>query len=397
MAARCLSVLEEGLVIVENGVSRTQDGLIILDDLFPSLATAFRIAEINAILSHFPSAVAYSSWPSRRGFHNYAASYPRLARRVRRFSALRRLRGSAAYVVFLHNVFGFLEKIEEAHLPFIFELYPGGGFYLNEPASDAKLRRVFESPLFRKVIATQRITRDYLLEKKLCDEHKIEFIYGGVLLSDSLSDIRNHRARYGSEKETIDICFVAEKYMLSGADKGYDRYIECAHILCRRYPQTRFHVVGNFTQGDLDVRALGDQITFYGFRFTPFFPQFYSRMDIILSPNIPFVLCPGKFDGFPTGGCVEAALCGTAMFVTDELGMNEQRFRDGEEIVIISREPKEIAEAIEEYISNPGRLASLGQNGQRAVRRFFSLEAQMPPRFRVLSDLLTGASRGLGS
>jgi glycosyltransferase involved in cell wall biosynthesis len=300
-------------------------------------------------------------------------------------------------VVFLNNIFSYLGRIEEARLPFVFELYPGGGFHLNDPASDARLRRVFDSPLFRKVIATQSITRDYLLQKKLCEEQKIEFIYGGVLSSDSLYDIPSQRALYGSGKETIDICFVADKYMPRGADKGYDRYIECAHILCRRYQQARFHVVGNFTQADVDVSALGDQITFYGFRFTPFFPPFYSRMDIILSPNVPFLLYPGKFDGFPTGGCIEAALCGTAIFATDELGMNEGRLKDREEIVLISREPDEIAETVGKYVADPSRLAALAQNGQRAVRQLFSLDAQMTPRLRVLSDLLSSASGGFGS
>jgi len=396
-AASCLSVLEEGLVIVENGVGRNQERLIVLDDLFPSLATAFRIAEINAILSHFPTAVVYSSWPSRRGFRNYATSYPGLAHRVRRFSPSRRLRGSAAYVVFLNNIFSYLERIEEARLPFVFELYPGGGFGLNEPTSNARLQRVFGSPMFSKVIVTQSIAREYLLQKKLCEEQKIEFIFGGVVSSDSLHDIPSQRARYGLDKETVDICFVADKYMPRGVDKGYDRYIECAHALSGRYPEARFHVVGNFTEVDVDVSALRDRITFYGFRFTSFFPRFYSRMDIILSPNMPFVLSPGKFDGFPTGCCIEAGLCGTAVFATDELGMNEERLRDGEEIVIISPEPQQIAETVGEYIANPEQLASLGQNGQRAIRRLFSLDVQMSPRLRVLSDLLTGASRSLGS
>jgi len=119
-------------------------------------------------------------------------------------------------------------------------------------------------------------------------------------------------------------------------------------------------------------------------------------MDVILSPNIPFVFARGAFDGFPTGCCIEAALCGTAVFATDELGMNEGRLKDGEEIVVISREPEEIAETVGRYISNPEALASLAQKGQGAIGRLFSLDAQMTPRLRVLSELLGGASRGFG-
>ena len=108
--------------------------------------------------------------------------------------------------------------------------------------------------------------------------------------------------------------------MPRGVDKGYDRFIATARILRGRHPEVRFHVVGNFTEEDVEITDLHDCITFYGHRFTPFFPDFTRRMDIILSPNIPFMFKPGAFDGFPTGCCIEAALCGTAVFASDELG-----------------------------------------------------------------------------
>jgi glycosyltransferase involved in cell wall biosynthesis len=206
-----------------------------------------------------------------------------------------------------------------------------------------------------------------------------------------LHDNSGCRISYGLGKTTLDICFVANKNVPRGADKGYDRFIDAARILSRRHAQVRFHVVGQLTEQDIEVADLGDKITFYGHQPTSFFPQFHGRMDIILSPNIPFALYAGAFDGFPTGACVEAALCGTALFVTDELGMNDGYFKDGEEIVIISREPEQIADRIGEYISEPERLSSIGQKGQRAARRLFSLEVQMAPRVRVLSNLMTSS------
>jgi glycosyltransferase involved in cell wall biosynthesis len=179
--------------------------------------------------------------------------------------------------------------------------------------------------------------------------------------------------------------------MPGGMDKGYDSFISCARILGGRKPEARFHVVGDFTEDDMEIGDLRGRIRFYGHQFTPFFPEFYSRMDLILSPNAPFLFASGAFDGFPTGCCIEAALCGTAMFVTDELGMNDARLKDGEEVVIISRKPKQIAELVEKYTADPERLAHVAENGQRAIRRIFALEAQMAPRLRVLSELLTAA------
>ena len=394
-ASLCFSTLGRGLSLAESVFEQNKERLVILDEIFPSLLTGFRIAEFNAILRHFPSAIVYSSHTRWSSFRGYSSLYPDLANQIRRFSPHMRLNGTAAYVVFLHNIAGYLEKIEQARLPFVFELYPGGGLNLNEANSDAKLSRVFASPMFRKVIVTQNITRDYILRKKLCRRDQIEFVFGVVVSSNVLSDSPDARFRYGINKNSLDICFIANRYIPGGLDKGYDRFIASARILSKRHPEARFHVVGQFTEEDCDAADLRGKITFYGHRPTTFFPGFHSRMDIILSPNVHSVLGPGAFDGFPTGCCIEAALCGTAMFVTDELGMNEGYLKDGEEIVIISREPDQIADTIGKYIHDPGQLSSIAQRGQKTVRRLFSLDVQMPPRLRVLCDLL--ASRNSSS
>lgn len=375
--------------MLENLVVRNAERLIILDDFFPNLVTAFRVAEINFLLSHFDTAIAYSTYPDRRAFQAYSGCYPQFADRVRKFHPLRHLKGSVSYAIFLNNIFGFLRYLERAQLPFVFELYPGGGFRLDDPVSDAHLRCVVESPLFRKVVVTQKTTRDYLLCKKFCRSDQMEFIFGGVMPSDSLRQMPDHTVCYGFNKKNLDICFVAYKYTPRGEDKGYDRFIECARLLYGRHPEIRFHVVGNFTEHDIELGELRDSIKFYGVQFTPFFPQFYSRMDLILSPNIPFLLAPGAFDGFPTGCCVEAALCGTAMFVTDPLGMNEGRLKDDEEVVIIPSEPEQIARIIERYMFEPAKLTLLAQNGKRAVQKLFALDVQMAPRLLVLERLLS--------
>jgi glycosyltransferase involved in cell wall biosynthesis len=387
---RLRAVANAAAVVVENLVTRRSSRLIIIDDFFPSLATPFRIAEINSILSRFQTAIVYSASTDPEIFSEYEACYPQFNKRVCRFDPRRSLKGSAAYLIFLNNGFRYLEHLEKAQLPFVIELYPGGGFYLDDAVSDAHLRRVLGSPMFRKVIVTQNVTRDYLLRKKLCKEEDIEFIYGVVILSDTLKELHCQRTRYGIDKETLDVCFVANKYTPPSVYKGYDRFIGSARILSRRHPEARFHVVGNFTENDAEVADLRGRIAFYGHQLTPFFPGFYSRMDLILSPNMPFVAVPGSFDGFPTASAIEAALCGTAMFISDELGMNENRLKDGQEVVVVPCEPDKIAEIVEKYIADPAELALVGQNGQRATRSLFAIDAQMTPRLRVLSNLLDG-------
>jgi glycosyltransferase involved in cell wall biosynthesis len=370
--------------------------LIVLDDTFPHLLSAFRICEFNEYLEAFPRSAVYSTgrgfacFGDSRSFpevlEDYARRYPQLAGRVNSYSTGLGLNGHLATMVFLNNALKFLEPLERNGIPFVFTLYPGGGFDLDQPRSDTRLRRILRSRQFRKVIATQKITRDYLLERAWCDPADIEYIYGGTFPAMSGAAARVPRRRYGHRKDTFDICFVAHKYMPGGADKGYDVFVAAAKILASRHPQTRFHVVGQFDRSDADVREIEERLQFYGPRTTDFFPDFYAGMDIILSPNAPFMRGPGVFDGFPTGCCIEAGLCGVAVFCTDSLSLNPG-FEDGREIVLVSRDPAEISAKLEDALRDPEDLYRLAERGREAFARVFDLREQMKPRMRILSHL----------
>jgi glycosyltransferase involved in cell wall biosynthesis len=368
--------------------------LAILDNVFPHLLSAFRIAEYNAYLekwedaSVFSTALGFPALHEMRGFQEvldeYASRYPQFKGRVRGFDAKSDLEDRLVYTMFLTNADFFLDAIHAYNAPFVFTLYPGGRFQLNDEESDDKLRRVCSSPNLEKVITTQKATHEYLLGKQFCDPAKTEFVYGGVFPLDHLLGQSISKQRY-EDKYTFDVCFVAHKYTERGTDKGYDVFIELAKLLSEAHKDVFFHVVGPFDETDVDVSGIEDRITFYGTRFTEFFPGFYSRMDAIVSPNVPFVLGPGTFDGFPTGACIEAGACGVAVFCTDPLNQNVA-FEDGEEIVIVPRDAKAICATLERYHERPEDLCELSIKGQKAFLRVFDMEAQMGPRLRILSE-----------
>lgn len=288
--------------------------------------------------------------------------------------------------MFLNNADFFLDYLSAFSIPFVLELYPGGGFRLGEEESDRKLKRVTSSPLLRKVIATQKVTFEYLLDKRFCTPDQVEFVYGGVLPAERLPFKLEQKRYFPSCKDRLDICFVAHKYMSQGRDKGYDVFIDVAHILAPIAPDVHFHVVGPFDEEDIDVAGIKTRLTFHGSHPTDFFPDFYSGMDLILSPNAPHILSPGAFDGFPTGACVEAALCGVAVFACDELGLNP--FINGEELVIIPRNATSIADIVMKYRNDPELLYRIALNGQRRFCEAFSAESQMDPRIRILESVL---------
>ena len=389
----------DGVAVLWNLLGRddTHNRLLIFDDIFPQMLSAFRIAEYNTYLERFEYARVYSTanafqWVGekrqfREVVREYENRYPQYQGKVLKYTAKQDLRSGLVYTVFIGNALKFIDVAERYGSPFVFTLYPGGGFRLWDKESDSQLRRVFSSPSFRKVIVTQKISYDYLVDQKLCPIDQIEFIYGGVLPSHLLTHNTLDKQRFRNNKRTFDMCFVANKQTQRGIDKGYDIFIEVAKLLSRDCKEMVFHVVGPFDANDIDVSTIGDTIRFHGWKYTDFFPIFYANIDIILSPNRPFMLGPGTFDGFPTGCCVEAGLCGVAVFCTDPLLQNI-KFQDGKEIVIVPPNAQEICDQVLYYYHRPEELYLLSSQGQQAFRKVFDLNTQVQPRIDILSSLL---------
>jgi glycosyltransferase involved in cell wall biosynthesis len=278
----------------------------------------------------------------------------------------------------------------------VFTLYPGGMFGLNSDRSDMMLRRVTFSPCFRKVIVTQRVTYDYLVKNNFCPPDKIEYIYGGVIPISEIELEVEGKSYYSFDRKTLEICFVANKYTEKGVDKGYDVFIEIAKILCGKYNNINFHVVGRFDENDIDIQDIKDKITFYGFKLTGWFDKFYKDKDIIISPNVPFILHNGSFDGFPTGTCVDAGLRKMSIFCTDELHLNE-KFINGEEIVIIPHDAVQATKIIEGYYKNPDKLKQIAENGYRKMKNVFSYDEQTLPRINILKDQIKQSENSINA
>lgn len=372
--------------------ARKQPRLLILDDLFPSLVSGFRIAEYHTYLKVFPSSEIYSSGDMAT-FANGAKSYqdalrlyrkafPETGDRIRRFNPLVRMNASLFYTMFVANGLRFLSYVSRHQSKMILTIYPGGGFFLDNKECDDNLRKLFQSHQLVKAIVTQRVTFDYLLSKNLCSPERLVFIWGCAILPDD-SETRTFPSDDAPDKPFVDICFVAHKYMRGGKDKGYDVFLETARLIVRGNPRARIHVVGGYDSADGHIAGLERCIHFHGCLENAALGVFLRRMDAIISPNAPFLLGPGRFDGFPTGACTHAGLAGVAVFACDMLRENTT-FRDGVDIVIISRKPDEIADVVLYYINDPSRLVKLQRNCQEAFRRLYSYETQLAPRVSLL-------------
>lgn len=367
--------------------SRRRPPWLILDDFFPNLLTGFRVAEYNAYLRADPALRVLSAYPHFDAeWARYRAAYPQLATRVEPYSAEKLAGCRLAYVNFLNNAAMFLDELERHRLPFVLTLYPGGGFGLDEPESDAKLARVLGSKLLRHVVTTQAVTTRYV-EARLDGRVPVSEIFG-VVANPAYFDAPAERAYYRAGKAGLDICFVAEKYMPRGENKGYPAFIEAAVALARECPEASFHVVGSFTEHDLDVSPLAGRLRFHGRLDTPELMHFFHDMDVIVSPNRPFLLHPGNFDGFPTGCCVEASLCGVAVIASDPLALNHGRYRDGQDMLISPPDAVAIVERVRELCGAPQRISAIGRAGRETSRRLFDPANQIARRKALIDEQL---------
>jgi lipopolysaccharide transport system ATP-binding protein len=368
--------------------------MAVLDDYFPNLLTAFRVAEYNAFLGAYPRLTVLSKARDFAAHHaSYADLYPSFAPRVQPFSRAALKAVGAAYMNFLNNAFRLLPDLERRRIPFLLTLYPGGGLGLREHASDKKLEVVLASPLLHGLTVTLPLTRDYVAEfarTRRLPLPPMQLIRGVVVHPAYFEDgASTHDPYFGEGKRHMDVCFVAEKYMPRGENKGYPEFIALAAKL-RGETALRFHVVGGFSADDVDVSLLGDRLTFHGRLETSRLLEFFRSMDLIVSPNKPFVLHPGNFDGFPTGACVEASLSGVAVMASDPLEQNPG-YAHGEAMLIAPPTVDAMHEQVRFLLEDHGRTGSIARRGQALTRRWYHPSAQIAPRMKQLESFAASA------
>ncbi len=362
--------------------------LLILDDFFPCPISNFRFIEFNAYLNNYDSIVlttgnALPVVQVYKSINEYIRIHP-LKNRIKIYHNDRLVNAKLAVLAFQHNTEIFLDYLEKNQLPFIFTLYPGGNFKLNDKQGNIGLRRIFNSKYFKKVIVTQKITRDYLLENKFCRPDNIELIYGCPIETNE----KTHKNKqFETTNNEINICFVAAKYHPTGMDKGYDIFIDTAKELCKSSTKYKFHIVGGFNENDIDINEIKNNIKFYGYLEINTLRSFYENMDIILSPNRSNILASGAFDGFPTAAVVEAGLKGVIMMLADDNNQNIY-FEDGVDCIFIEHNVNSITKRIMELSSNTNTMNLISINGQNTLIDLFSYNKQIEKRFEIINSLI---------
>lgn len=355
--------------------------LVILDDAFPNKKSLFRYIEYKYLLDNIPKSIVYSTgdaYPLLDKTSNFKNDLQTLGLRVEKFRFRRRIKSKLVYCNFLHLTCFFLEYIELNDLPFVFTLYPGGSFKLNDQITINNLNEITSSKNFRKVIVTQKITYDLLVNYTNCPINKIQFIYGVVT-----KEVESLNEKYISKSDNkLNCCFISNLYTTNGLDKGYDVFLKCAKELSS-YPKFQFNVIGHGYDYNL---AEFEHIKYLGPLDMEELDEALSKMDVVISYNRPNILAKGSFDGFPTGGVIQGALNGCLMLVNDPLDQNVY-FENNKDIVICNDSTK-FTSILVELNDHPDRLKFISENGRKKSMEIFGEEFQLKSRIELIRNLI---------
>lgn len=374
-------------------IKRKEIDLLILDDILPSNLSPWRSYEFDKLCENFPNTRIYYDLSTYKNYNQnksvkenldqLTAHYPSLKSKVHKNSFFRNKNCKLVYTIFYNNMCLHFDFIKKNNLDFVFTLYPGGGFVLNNDAIDLKLKTIFNNQGFKKVIVNQYVTQKYLVEKNLCDPSKIALIPGVPLKIDNYLT-----TEISKDKTVTNLLFFANKYTKGGLDKGFDIFEKIVDHF-KDNPSYSFFVIGGFSGDDLQNSQLVSKINFLGTLSESEFDVHLKKMHIAISPNRPFILHEGAFDGFPLATSVTSSLYGLVNLMTDYLNEGENlNFIDTQHYYKIDETISNTIDVINQLHNDPNLMNQVATEGRNKIISLYSFESQIIPRVNLFNELL---------
>jgi len=325
--------------------------ILFVDNMNPISASPFREVELIYLKKHLPN-THYFLYPNNFNISKNPILFSK--------------NFNLGFGVGLNPSFDYVRNIfERIDLPFVFELYPGFGFFIDDSTSDAKLRYLFGHKLFKGVVITMPLTLKYVTEKNLVDKNKILFKYGGFI------EMGNIVQR--TPNKTPNIYFIAQVYgNQAGIYKGFDTFYEASKI----YKNYNFIAFGGWQ------RPAQKNLKLFGSMPIKEIIKLINIGDIFISNNRWY---GGQLDGFPTTCAVEAGLVGATLLLSD-LGNNNVYLKD--DVDFIKIEDSNALVKLGQILKNDALRISMGLSGSRKIKEVFETNNQIRSRIDFYEKMI---------
>jgi len=251
-------------------------------------------------------------------------------------------------------------------------VFTAHGWAFNEPSRSSLSKIIYYACHYLTVILAD--TTIAVSEKTKNDagcfifvKDKIRVIYNGISDFDLMSkgEARQTLAGEINSAEKIIIFSLSELHK----NKGVDVALQAIALLPDKAREKIFYAVAGGGEEKENLEKLASELRISGIvRFLGFVPdakKLISGADIFLMPS--------RTEAFPYA-ILEAGLAGAAMVATSVGGIPEV-IRDMQNgILVHSRNPKEIAEAILYMLDHPEKQKEFGKEIKKTISNFFSLE-----------------------
>lgn len=219
------------------------------------------------------------------------------------------------------------------------------------------------------------------LDHKIAPEAKITYIPNFIdaeRFDISRKTILAKKAELGLESDSRVVGMVARLH----PPKLPADFVKACAILSRRWPSTRFLLVGDGPQrGEIESlveqQGLNGQLIMTGFRRD--IPEMLAVLDVFVLPTL--------WEGMSIS-ILEAMAAGKPIVTTD-IEPNREILRNGESAILVSPgAPKELAAAVDRLLDDPAAATALGATARRRAVQTFGYEQLREKIWNVYSSLI---------
>ncbi|MBZ5523673.1 MAG: glycosyltransferase [Acidobacteriia bacterium] len=242
--------------------------------------------------------------------------------------------------------------------------------------------------LYDKVLTVSPQVRDFCIQTDGLDPQRVQTLFNGLEMSpiDAAPSREMMRWKHAMRDDLPIIATVANIRRV----KGIDVLVRAASLVCSRYPQALFLVIGEPSEQDY-CRELENAVHSLGlagnFRFMG------SREDIFSLLRMSDVFClPSRSEGF-SNALLEAMACRLPSVATD-VGGNREAVEDGQTgFIVASEDWQEMGRRILVLLDDRELATTMGRRAEAVVRQKFTAEAMMKDLIEIYNGLLQAKGR----